>query len=196
MGDYTATEILDPASNESTNGTITLVLDKSALGLQTGDQLTNILSSTRTSTPDGVTDTVTADGGQVQDQLGVPGGVGLTQDEGGAAIPYTLIGNATCDDNAAPVANLTANVQSGRAPLDVDFDGSGSTAQSGQATVAYYRFDFGDGASTPWQTASTAEHVYQSSGTYVATLEVADNRGLISTSDSSVAIAVQAHHHH
>ncbi|MGH8401284.1 MAG: PKD domain-containing protein, partial [Gammaproteobacteria bacterium] len=161
------------------------VLDESTLGIQTGDQLANILSATRTSAPDG-------NGGQANLQTSAPGGAGLTQDEAGAVLAYTVVGNATCAGDAAPVPHLTADVLTGAAPLTVNFDGSGSTPQPGQARVVYYRFNFGDGTSTPWQTAPAAEHAYQSPDSYVATLEVADSRGLVSTSESTVTVVAQA----
>ncbi|NGY06931.1 protease pro-enzyme activation domain-containing protein [Solimonas terrae] len=83
VGDFTVLGSLNPASNYSADGVITLVLDKSALGLKTGDQLTGIISSTRISTPDDTSGNL-------------PLGVGLTQDSAGSAQPYTLIGNDNC----------------------------------------------------------------------------------------------------
>lgn len=178
VGDYTVLGTLDPTSTYNADGTITLVLDKSALSLKTGDRLTNIVSTTRTSAPDDPTGTA-------------PGGEGLTQDSAGAKLPYTVVGNATCAQDAAPVAQISASPSQGPEPLAVTLDGSGSTAASG-ASVAYYRFDFGDGTAPVWQTSATVAHTYSTSGTYTAKLEVADSRGLESASDASVAIEVQA----
>jgi len=113
--------------------------------------------------------------------------VGLTQESAGAAVPYTLVGNSTCAANAAPVAQLAVSPTTGTAPLAVTLSGSSSTAAGG-ANIAYYRFTFGDGASTGWQTSATVQHTYSAAGTYTASLQVADNRGLPSGSASTVTI--------
>jgi PKD repeat protein len=117
--------------------------------------------------------------------------VGLTQESAGAAVPYTLVGNSACAPNAAPVAQLSANATQGTAPFAVTLSGSSSTAASG-ANVAYYQFNFGDGTSTSWQASPTAPHTYSTPGTYMAALQVADNRGLISGASSDVNITVAA----
>ena len=178
FGQYQVVGTLNAASNFTTNGTITLVLDKSAFGLTTGDQLTHLDIETRTSAPDDPTGTTSA-------------GVGLTQESAGAAVPYTLVGNSTCASNAAPVAHLAASVTKGTAPLAVTLNGSSSTAATG-ANVAYYQFNFGDGTSTSWQTSPTVQHTYSTSGTYTASLQVADNRGLVSGSPSTLTITAEA----
>ncbi|MEO5624157.1 MAG: protease pro-enzyme activation domain-containing protein [Dokdonella sp.] len=79
---------LDPASNFSPDGTITLVLDKSAAGLtvplHAGDRLTEISASVRVATAD--------------DSSGSAGaGPGLTVDSAGDPNPYVVIDNASCD---------------------------------------------------------------------------------------------------
>ena len=102
-----------------------------------------------------------------------------------------LVGNSTYAANAAPVAHLAASPSSGTAPLAVTLSGSSSTAATG-ASIAYYRFTFGDGTSTAWQTSATAQHTYSTAGTYTASLQVADNRGLISASASTVTITLKA----
>lgn len=178
FGQFQVLGSLNAASNFNPDGTITLVLDKSAFALNTGNQLTHIDAETRTSAPDDLTGTTSA-------------GVGLTQESVGAAVPYTLVGNSTCAANAAPVAHLSATATQGTAPLAVTFSGSSSTAASG-ASLAYYRFTFGDGTSTSWQTSATTQHLYTTTGTYTATLQVADNRGLVSGSASSVTITAKA----
>lgn len=177
FGQYQVLGSMNAASNFTPDGTIKLVLDKSAFGLATGDQLTNIAVVTRTSAADDLTGTTSA-------------GEGLTQESAGAAVPYLLVGNSTCASNAAPVAQLSASATQGTAPMAVTLDGSSSTAASG-ANVAYYQFNFGDGTSTSWQSSPTVQHTY-STGTYTASLQVADNRGLISGSSSTVTITAAA----
>ena len=178
FGQYQILGTLNAASNFTPDGTITLVLDKSAFGLATGDELTHLDIETRTSAPDDPTGTTSA-------------GVGLTQESAGAAVPYTLVGNSTCAANAAPVAQLAASPTTGTAPLAVTLSGSSSTAATG-ANVAYYQFTFGDGTSTGWQTSATVQHTYSTSGIYTASLQVADNRGLVSGSASTVTITATA----
>ena len=178
FGQYQVLGSLNAASNFTPDGTITLVLDKSAFGLMNGDQLTHIEVVTRTSAADDLTGTTSA-------------GEGLTQESAGAVVPYTLVGTATCASNAAPVANLAASATQGTTPLAVTFNGSTSTAAAG-ANVAYYQFTFGDGTSTSWQISSTAQHTYSTAGTYTATLQVADNRGLVSGSSNAVTITASA----
>ena len=178
FGQYQVLGTLNAASNFTADGTITLVLDKSAFGLGNGDVLTHLDSVTRTSAPDDLTGSTSA-------------GEGLTQESAGAAVPYTLVGNATCGSGAAPVAQLSASPTTGTAPLAVTLNGSSSTAASG-ASVAYYLFNFGDGTSTSWQTSSTVRHTYSTPGTYATSVQVADNRGLISSPSSAVTITSTA----
>jgi PKD repeat protein len=178
FGQYQVVGTLNAASNFTTDGTITLVLDESAFGLAAGSQLTHLDIETRTSAPDDPTGTTSA-------------GVGLTQESAGTAVAYTLVGNSTCASNAAPVAELAASPTTGTAPLAVTMNGSSSTAATG-ASIAYYQFNFGDGTSTAWQTSATADHTYSASGTYTASLQVADNRGLVSGSPSTLTITANA----
>ncbi len=178
FGQYQVVGTLNAASNFTPGGTITLVLDESAFGLTAGSQLTHLDVETRTSAPDDLTGSTSA-------------GVGLTQESAGAAVPYTLAGNSTCASNAAPVANLAAGVTKGIVPLAVTLDGSSSTAATG-ANIAYYQFNFGDGTSTPWQASPTVRHIYSPRGTYTASVQVADSRGLVSGPSSTQTITVEA----
>jgi PKD repeat protein len=178
FGQFQVLGSLNAASTFTPDGTITLVLDKSAFALATGNQLTHLDVETRTSAPDDLTGTTSA-------------GVGLTQESAGAAVPYMLVGNSTCASNAAPVAHLAASAIQGTAPLAVTLNGSSSKAATG-ASIAYYRFNFGDGTSTPWQASASAQHTYSKAGTYKPTLQVADNRGLVSGSPSTLTITVKA----
>ena len=178
FGQFQVLGSLNAASNFTPDGMITLVLDKSAFGLATGDQLTHLDAETRTSAADDLTGATSA-------------GVGLTQESAGAVVPYTLVDNSTCAPNAAPVAQLAASPATGAAPLAINFSGSSSTAGAG-AKIAYYRFAFGDGTSTPWRPWAKVQHTYSAAGTYTATLEVADSRGLVSSSPSTLTITATA----
>ena len=70
-----------------------------------------------------------------------------------------------------PVANASSNVQSGPAPLTVEFTGSGSTDDVG---IVSYVWDFGDGS-----TSSEEDPMYEYTvpGTYNVTLTVTDADG-------------------
>jgi len=89
--------------------------------------------------------------------------------------------------NIRPVAVLTATPTSGTSPLDVDFDGSGSSDPDG--TIAAYHWDFGDGQ-TPSSTALVT-HTYtvqSESRVFTVILTVTDDLG--GTDQASVNISV------
>ena len=72
--------------------------------------------------------------------------------------------------------------QTGETPFNLTFDGSQSTG-----SISSYAWSFGDGQTA---TGATVTHVYQSEGSYTATLTIADTDGL--TQQSSVVITVIA----
>jgi PKD repeat protein len=113
LGDFTVLGTLDAASNYTADGTITLFLDKTLLKLQTGDQLTNIISSVRISIPDDTSGSA-------------PLGEGLTQDSAGAASPYTLLGN----DNCASLIKSGGQITQGGGTSGSSTSGGGSTGGS------------------------------------------------------------------
>jgi Calx-beta domain/PKD domain/Fibronectin type III domain len=109
-----------------------------------------------------------------------------------AATPsYTLIGNAFCRPQNAPVARLGASPVFGPAPLTVNFDGSGSFDPDAGDAIASYTFDFGD-TFISQQSTPTVSHVYNSNGTYQAKLYVRDTRGKLSNTPATVTITVSA----
>jgi uncharacterized repeat protein (TIGR01451 family) len=75
--------------------------------------------------------------------------------------------------NRAPIAVASASPTSGPAPLDVRFDGTGSSDPDSDPLT--YEWTFGDG--TPVATGAIVNHRYAAPGTYTATLRVRDNRG-------------------
>jgi uncharacterized repeat protein (TIGR01451 family) len=75
--------------------------------------------------------------------------------------------------NRSPTAEASADPTSGPAPLDVSFDGRGSSDPDGDALT--YEWNFGDGS--PLATGSTTTHRYATVGTFTATLRVRDGRG-------------------
>src|SRR6266704_2154397 len=104
---------------------------------------------------------------------------------------YTVNDNQVCRPNNPPIAVLTASPSSGRPPLTVNFDGSGSydpdTAPPPD-TIASYTFTFGDGSPAVTQSTPTISHRYQHAGTYAARLTVTDSRGLQSANTATVVI--------
>lgn len=74
--------------------------------------------------------------------------------------------------NGLPVPRATATPTSGRAPLEVRFDGSASTDPEGEPLT--YRWDFGDGATSD---EVSPTHTYTVPGTYTARLSVDDGSG-------------------
>ena len=86
--------------------------------------------------------------------------------------------------NEAPVAVISSSSTGGEAPITIDFDGSGSTDDTG---IVEYLWDFGNGATSDEITPSTT---YTQVGEFVVTLLVTDEGGL--TNQSSVTITVTA----
>ncbi|MGB7208851.1 MAG: PKD domain-containing protein [Pyrinomonadaceae bacterium] len=84
-----------------------------------------------------------------------------------------------------PVANISASPLTGTAPLDVSFDGSGST---GPNALASWNWNFGDGSTG---TGVQTMHTYTTPGTYTASLVVTDIFGLTSL-PRNVSIVVSA----
>ncbi|AXK36996.1 PKD domain-containing protein [Streptomyces armeniacus] len=90
------------------------------------------------------------------------------------------IENAT--EGHAPVAEASADVTNGQAPLDVAFSAKGTDADGDELT---YSWDFGDG-STGEGTEPT--HTYQENGTYSATVTATDPSGLTGTASVQVTV--------
>ncbi len=85
--------------------------------------------------------------------------------------------------NQPPVAAVSANPESGNAPLPVQFSSDGSNDPDGQITA--YAWDFGDGSTS---NDANPAHTYTSTGTFDAVLVVSDNDN--ATSSATVTIHV------
>ena len=103
---------------------------------------------------------------------------------------FAVQSNGACAPNTAPKAALTASPMSGKVPLQVAFDGSGSSDPDAGDSVASYTFDFGDGSAPVTQSSPTITHTYTNAGEFKATLTVTDNHGKTSFNDASVVIEV------
>jgi glucose/arabinose dehydrogenase/PKD repeat protein len=85
--------------------------------------------------------------------------------------------------NRVPVAAIAATPRDGLAPLTVTFDATGSSDPDGDPLT--YHWNFADGSSADGKTVS---HTYQSDGSYVATLTVADDKGAVATKTIRVQV--------
>jgi PKD repeat protein len=105
---------------------------------------------------------------------------------------YTVAGNIACPGtvNNPPTAVLKASPTSGTAPLNVQFDGTGSTDPDFSDTITTYTFHFGDGTPDVSGGAPVVQHTYTSAGTYTATLVVTDSRGAASVNTAEQVITV------
>ena len=83
-----------------------------------------------------------------------------------------------------PVAIIAAIPTSGVVPLNVAFDGSGSTPPDG-ATLTEYAWDFGDSNSG---TGETTSHTYTTEGTFTATLTVTDSNGNSDSATQTITV--------
>ncbi|WP_317196482.1 PKD domain-containing protein [Robertkochia flava] len=130
---------------------------------------------------DGVTDSI-ADPLHTYQASGIYTAVLTVTDSVGLSDTDSLEITVT-DPLVGPTALASADVQSGEAPLEVTFSGSGST--SGGQPITAYSWDFGDGV-----TDSIADplHTYQASGIYTAVLTVTDSLGLSDTDSLEITV--------
>jgi PKD repeat protein len=84
-----------------------------------------------------------------------------------------------------PSAVVSASPTAGPPPLNSGFDGSASKA--GTNPIASYTWNFGDGSSG---TGATCGHLYNTAGTYTATLTVTDTQGATSNATQTINVAM------
>ena len=102
----------------------------------------------------------------------------------GGYSPYSNIATIVAGSiNQPPTAVMSAIPATGAAPLNVTFDGSGSTDPDG--TVTSWAWSFGDGAIG---TGSRTNHVYTNPGTYNVNLTVTDNSGESTLTTGSIVV--------
>ena len=91
-----------------------------------------------------------------------------------AAVAALIVFPAVAPAAGGPTASLTATPSTGKAPLQVTFDASGSSDANG--TITSWSIDFGDGSSDSGTglPPSSDPHTY-AVGTYTATLTVTDD---------------------
>ena len=101
-------------------------------------------------------------------------------DLGVYGLSATLVGTVV---QRPPVAVAVATPASGLAPLEVTFDGSGSSDPDG--SIAGYSWSFGDGTTG---SGVTVTHTYSAAGSYPAVLTVTDDSALKSTAIVTVTV--------
>lgn len=97
----------------------------------------------------------------------------------------TLLVLATGAPNTPPVAAAGATPTSGIAPLNVQFNSTGSSDPDG--SIVSYSWNFGDG--TPAGSGPPPSHIYQSAGSYNAVLTVTDNGGATATAQVGITVS-------
>lgn len=85
--------------------------------------------------------------------------------------------------NEPPVAVADADITSGKAPLTVSFDSSGSSDPDG--SIAGYFWDFMDGNTS---TLEIPTHVFEAKGTYPVILTVTDDKGAAASTSITIAV--------
>ncbi|MEM6630148.1 MAG: discoidin domain-containing protein [Bacteroidota bacterium] len=103
-------------------------------------------------------------------------------DDSAAQDTFSVQINAT-SLNVGPTASFTAVPTSGEAPLEVSFDGTGSSDPDG--TIISYSWNFGDGNSA---SGVNATNIYTIVGTYTAYLAVTDDS--LATDTTFITITV------
>ena len=83
--------------------------------------------------------------------------------------------------NSPPTAIISSSASIGDAPLQVQFDGTGSSDSDG--TILTYKWEMGDGGSA---TGPQVTYTYSSAGTFSATLTITDDGGLTDTVSTPV----------
>lgn len=94
---------------------------------------------------------------------------------------FSITGTLVANGGQAPVAAISANPTSGTTPLTVNFSSANSSDADG--SIVSYAWNFGDGTSS---TEPNPVKVYNTAGSFTATLTVTDNSGM--TGSSSVVI--------
>ena len=167
---FTNKGTIDPSSNATADGTITLVVPKSIIqNPGPGDSIALTLASVRGALPSGTNETIF--------------------DSTGAG-SYVLRANNLCLPNTAPLAVLNADVDEGVVPLQVNFNASASSDPDTIDTIASYTFNFNDGGNDVTQASPTISHTFTQTGEYTVRLVVTDSRGKQSSNTATFSVDV------
>jgi hypothetical protein len=91
--------------------------------------------------------------------------------------------------NQRPTATLLSDKIKVAPNQKVTFFG---TTSSDDKRIDMFFFNFGDGTNSSWTTLSIFEHTYSSTGSFLASLKVMDDYGVISNNAATLSITVQA----
>ena len=112
----------------------------------------------------------------------------MTDNDGATSAPKTIA--VTSNANVAPIARMTSTPTpaTGKAPLNVTFNGSTSSDSDG--VIASWTLDFGDGttAASGLGLPSSVPHTY-AAGNWTATLTVSDDNGASNSTTIAVTVA-------
>ena len=157
-----------------------------------GDAPLDVRFSAEGSDPDGDTlqyewdfgDGGSAFGAQATHRYSAPGDyeatVTVTDPDGEEA---TATVHVTVTGNRAPSVTLTADPESGTAPLRVRFEANGTDPEGGNVR---YRYTFGDGS--PSANGRRTTHRYRQPGTYTARVTATDPEGAASTAELEITV--------
>lgn len=104
--------------------------------------------------------------------------------------PAAKVTFTNVDPPTVPIALLSVTPRVAAVGETVRLDAGASYSPQGTPLEAY-RFYFGDGRSTEWQTGPTVETAYDHVGTFPATLEVRDTAGRVSSNPASATLHVR-----
>ena len=107
----------------------------------------------------------------------------VTDNAGQTDSAEQVISVTGADGNLPPTASFTASPSEGEAPLTVTFDASGSSDPDG--AIVSYAWDFGNGETA---TGLTANHTFDSAGTFTVTLSVTDDGGATATDTTTIEV--------
>ncbi len=103
----------------------------------------------------------------------------------------TIVGLTGCTflnvlhSNEPPTAVIAAAPTTGRAPLRVQFDASGSFDDG---TIAKYSWEFETTSTEEWATGVRVEHTFETSGDHTVRLKVTDETGLAGTAEIAITV--------
>ncbi|TPN87770.1 PKD domain-containing protein [Aquimarina algicola] len=112
--------------------------------------------------------------------------VKLTVDDGNGNSSSTSIIITVTDPNQPPVADFIADKITGTAPLQVNFDASGSSDPKGNTLT--YSWDFGDATTG---TGETTTHTFDTIGEYIVILTVDNGQGGTATKTLTIEVVDQ-----
>ena len=127
-------------------------------------------------------------GAQATHRYSAPGDytatVTVTDPDGESA---TATVQVTVSGNRAPSLALTADPETGTAPLRVRFE---ADAVDPEGSTVRYRYTFGDGAAPA--NGRRQNHTYRDPGTYTATVTATDREGASSTAEVDIVVSPRA----